>query len=49
MTETILRPAGTIMVEDERLDAVSQGDFIPKGSPIEIIRVEGGKIIVRRK
>lgn len=45
---TDLRSAGTVLVNSEKLDAVSEGEFIDKGVPIEIIRVEGRKIIVRR-
>jgi membrane-bound serine protease (ClpP class) len=30
-TLTVLRPSGTIVIEDERLDAVSEGGFIGKG------------------
>lgn len=43
-----LRPSGVIQVDEEKLDALSEGNFIPKGSGIKIIRVEGPKIIVRR-
>ena len=49
MTETILRPSGIIRIGEERLDVVTQGEFIPKGEIVEIIRIEGGKKLVRRK
>lgn len=44
---TDLRPSGTIVVEDERIDAVSEGGFIKKGSTVKIIKVEGSRIVVR--
>jgi membrane-bound serine protease (ClpP class) len=45
---TILRPAGTVMLDDGiRLDAVTDGGFIQKGERIEIIKVEGIRLIVR--
>lgn len=43
-----LRPSGKIEIDGRRLDAISEGAFIPRGSDIEVIRVEGTKIIVRR-
>lgn len=45
---TELRPSGVIEIDGERLDALSDGTFIPKQSNIKVIRVEGSKIIVRR-
>jgi membrane-bound serine protease (ClpP class) len=44
---TVLRPSGTILIEDERIDAVSEGGYIGKGAKIRVIRVEGARIIVR--
>ena len=44
---TPLRPAGTIVVEDERLDVISEGGFIEKGKSVQIVEVEGMKIVVR--
>ncbi len=49
ITETILRPSGIIRIGEERLDVVTRGEFIPKGEIVEIIRIEGGKKLVRRK
>lgn len=48
IAETILRPAGIITVEDKRINAQSRGEFIDKGSKVEIIESEGMKIIVRK-
>lgn len=44
---TVLRPAGTAVFDDKRLDVVSEGEFIPAGVPVRIIRVEGTRIVVR--
>jgi membrane-bound serine protease (ClpP class) len=44
---TDLRPSGTIVVEDERIDAVSEGGFIKKDSAVKIVKVEGSRIVVR--
>ena len=45
---TPLRPAGIGDLEDERLDVVSQGEYIEAGAPIVVVRVEGNRIVVRR-
>jgi membrane-bound serine protease (ClpP class) len=42
-----LRPAGIALFEGERLDVVSDGDFIEKDIPVEITRVDGYRLIVR--
>ena len=44
---TPLRPAGTIFMENNRLDVLTQGEFINKGSVVEVVKVEGSKIVVR--
>lgn len=43
---TALRPAGTIRVGDERLDAVSEGIFVDEGRPVRVIEVRGSRIVV---
>lgn len=48
MAITDLRPSGVIEIDEEKLDALSEGSYIPKGSQIKVIKVEGSKIIVRR-
>ncbi len=43
---TPLRPAGTILVNGMRVDAISDGTFLSVGTQVKIIRVEGYKIVV---
>jgi membrane-bound serine protease (ClpP class) len=45
---TMLRPAGRAQIGDEFVDVVSEGPFIPAGTPIEIIDVQGTRVVVRR-
>ncbi len=44
---TVLRPAGTAVFDDKRLDVVTEGEFLPAGVPVKIVRVEGTRIVVR--
>lgn len=48
-SQTPLRPSGTISIDNKNYDAITEGEFIEKGIRIEVIKVEGFKIIVRRK
>ena len=43
-----LRPAGIAEIEGERVDVVSEGDLIEAGQAVEVTRVEGNRIVVRR-
>jgi membrane-bound serine protease (ClpP class) len=43
-----LRPAGIADIDGKRVDVVSQGEWIDAGAPIDVIRVEGNRIVVRR-
>ncbi len=42
-----LKPSGYIQVDGDQYQAVSQSRFIAKGVPIEIIRGEGSRLIVK--
>ena len=44
---TDLRPAGTARINDERLDVVTEGSFIPKDTKVIVIKAEGARIVVR--
>ena len=43
-----LRPAGIAEIDGERVDVVSDGELIDAGEPIEVTRVDGNRIVVRR-
>ncbi len=45
---TALRPSGTAMIGEKRIDVVSEGAFIPPGEAVIVDRVEGVRVIVRR-
>lgn len=44
---TPLRPAGTAIFEEERVDVVTDGSFIGVHKPVEVILVEGTRVVVR--
>ena len=43
-----LRPAGIAVIDGERVDVVSDGEFIDAGMPVVVTRVDGNRIVVRR-
>lgn len=45
---TALRPAGVADFGGERLDVISEGDFLPPGIPVVVVRSEGYRHVVRR-
>ena len=47
ITVTALRPSGTVLIEDERIDVVSEGGFIAKDRRVRVIKTEGSRIVVR--
>jgi membrane-bound serine protease (ClpP class) len=41
-----LRPAGVALIDGQRVDVLTQGEFIQEGTPIRVARVEGARIFV---
>lgn len=46
-TLSFLRPAGVAMFGESRVDVLTEGDFVPAGTPVRVTRVEGARIFVR--
>ncbi|TMW74127.1 NfeD family protein [Alteribacter natronophilus] len=44
---TVLRPSGTALINDERLDVVSEGGYIEQGRKVKVISTSGSRIVVR--
>ena len=44
---TVLRPAGIARIDGRRLDVVADGGFVAPGRPVRVIRVDGGRVVVR--
>lgn len=43
---TDLRPAGIMELDGERLDVVTEGAFVRRGTPVRVIEVGGNRIVV---
>lgn len=44
---TDLRPAGAAHIDEQRIDVISEGGFIVHGTPIEVVLVEGPRVVVK--
>jgi membrane-bound serine protease (ClpP class) len=45
---SMLRPAGLARFGDRYVDVVTEGDFVEPGTPIQVIEVEGTRIVVKK-
>lgn len=43
---TPLRPGGKVQVDGQTLDVVAEGEFVAPGEPVEVVRVEGVRVVV---
>ncbi|MBU1107693.1 MAG: hypothetical protein KKB51_13560 [Candidatus Riflebacteria bacterium] len=46
ITLTMLRPSGIAKIDDERVDVISDGEFVEKGVRIKVIKTRQGGMIV---
>jgi len=46
MAESDLRPAGIARFGELRESVVTEGDYIAAGTPVQVMQVEGGRIVV---
>ncbi len=46
-TLTTLRPAGTAIIDGERVDVVTEGDYIEHNKQVTVVFVEGVRVVVR--
>ena len=43
---TVLRPTGTMELDGERLDVVTEGEFVEAGTALRVLYVQGNRIVV---
>ena len=44
---TTLRPAGLVEIDGRKIDVVTEGEMVEAGTPVEVLRVEGSRVVVR--
>jgi membrane-bound ClpP family serine protease len=45
-TQSVLRPTGFARIDGRRIDVVTRGELIERGAEIEVIEVEGNRVVV---
>ncbi len=45
---TELRPSGSVRLNGRPVDVVSEGAFVAKGSQVQVVAVEGNRVVVRQ-
>lgn len=48
IAKTMMLPSGSVLIDGQWLDAVSQGDAIEPGEAIVVVEVRGNRVVVRR-
>ena len=43
---TDLRPAGLVEIGDDRVDVVAEGGFVEKGTSVQVVAVDGPRVVV---
>jgi membrane-bound serine protease (ClpP class) len=46
-TVTVLRPSGTALFNDQRVDVVTEGQMVEKGVQVQVVAIEGLRVVVR--
>jgi membrane-bound ClpP family serine protease len=45
-TLSALRPAGTVLFEDNRREVTTRGEYVPAGTEVRVLRIEQNRIVV---
>jgi membrane-bound serine protease (ClpP class) len=48
-TETVLRPAGVVRIDGQRVDAVSEGEYLQRGVLVQVVDISGNRVVVRKR
>jgi len=46
---TDLRPGGTALIKDKKIDVVTEGGYVDQGTRIKVLKIEGTKVVVRKE
>jgi membrane-bound serine protease (ClpP class) len=47
VAQTPLRPSGVAMINGKRVDVITEGSMIDRGSSVKVIAIEGMRVVVR--
>ncbi len=44
---SFLRPSGVAEIDGDRVDVITEGEYVPAGTPIVVLEIEGNHLVVR--
>ncbi len=47
VAHTLLRPSGKVIINDKKIDAITQGEFIDQGTAVVIEKIDQNRVIVK--
>jgi membrane-bound serine protease (ClpP class) len=47
VAQSNLRPSGLALIDGKRIDVVTEGPMIERGTPVKVVAVEGMRVVVR--
>ena len=47
-TVSALRPYGNVNIHGLHMEAMVEGDYLPPQTPVRVVSIEGGKVVVER-
>jgi membrane-bound serine protease (ClpP class) len=47
VAQTNLRPSGTAVINGQRIDVITEGPMVERGTPIKVVAIEGLRVVVR--
>jgi len=47
IAQTMLRPAGIVLIDDRKIDAVTNGEFISPGTTVSVVQMRGSRAVVQ--
>ncbi len=49
IASTTLRPAGVVEIDGERVDVITEGEWVDAGTPVVVTEVEANRVVVRAR
>ena len=49
ITISNLHPSGFAKIDGTRVDVISRGGMLEKNTPVEVIEIEGNRVVVKKK
>lgn len=48
VVSSVMRPSGEVEIDGQRIDAITDGEYLTRGTPIRVLEIQGSRIVVER-